>query len=115
MRIRKFCSVAHQAASFGIGAQGIDRWHGVARGQRNELYPTIDEEVVGMDHKCVGPPLHKARKGRVDLSSRASREELDLRTNSRRRGLHIFLQGFSSRIFRIDEYGKARGRRQQLV
>src|SRR4029434_745727 len=53
MRVRKFCSVAHQAASFGIGAQGIDGWHGVARGQRGELYATIDEEVVGMDHKCV--------------------------------------------------------------
>src|SRR5262249_61557457 len=69
MRIRKLCSVTHQAAGFGIRAQGIDHWHGMARGQRDELYGTVDEEVVGMDDKCVGPPLHKARKGRVDLSS----------------------------------------------
>src|SRR2546425_40764 len=61
------------------------------------------------------PPLHKARKGRVDVDSGAGGEELDLHTNGRRRGLHIFLKGFSSWIFRIDEYGKARGCRQQLV
>src|SRR5439155_16939460 len=55
----------------------------------------------------------KARKGRVDLDSGAGGEELDLRTNGR--GLHIFLEGFSSRIFWIDEHSKARGCRQQLV
>src|SRR5215831_14189305 len=115
MRIRKLCSVTHQAAGFGIGAQGIDHWHGMARGQRDELYATVDEEVVGMDHKCVGPLLHKARKGRVDLGSRAGGEELDLRTNGRRRSLHIFLQRFSSRILQIGEHPKVRGCRQQLV
>src|SRR5215813_13734874 len=115
MRIRKLCSVTHQAAGFGIRAQGIDHWHGMARGQGDELYATVDEEVVGMDHKCVSPPLHEARKGRVDLSSRAGGEKLDLRTNGRRRSLHIFLQRFSSRILRIDEYPKVRGCRQQLV
>src|SRR5262249_39029356 len=109
MRIRKLCSVTHQATGFGIGAQGIDGWYGVARSQRDELHATVDEEVIRMDHKCVGPLLQKARKGRIDLGSSAGSEELDWRTNSRRRGLDIFLQGFSSRIFWIDEHGKACG------
>src|SRR2546430_3706474 len=106
MRVRKLCSVAHQAAGFGIGAQGIDGWYGVARRQRDELHPTVDEEGVGMDHKCVGPLLQKARKGRVNLGSSAGREELDLWTNSRRRGFDIFLQGFSSRIFGLTSTAK---------
>src|SRR5262249_19077825 len=68
MRFSKFCSVAHQAAGFGIGAQRIHRWHGVARSQRGEVDAPIDGEVIRMDQECVGPLLHKARKG-VSISA----------------------------------------------
>src|SRR5207237_10376257 len=47
MRVGEFCSVAHQAASFGIGAQGIDRWHSVARSQRGELYRRLMKRLSG--------------------------------------------------------------------
>ena len=40
---------------------------------------------------------------------------MNLRTYGRRRGLHIFLQRFSSGISRIDKYPKAHGCWQQLV
>src|SRR5262249_22816940 len=59
--------------------------------------------------------LQKAPKSRVNLGPRAGGEEVDLRTYGRRRGRHIFLQRFSSRILRIDEDPKARGCWQQLV
>src|SRR5262249_3944956 len=104
MRVRKFCSIAHQAAGFRIRAQGINRWHTVARRQSNELYATVDEQVVGMDQECVGPSLYKAPKGRVDFGSSSGGKELDLHIDGPRRGIQIFLQGLSSRIFRIDEH-----------
>ena len=60
--------VAHQPAGFGILAEGINRGQRVAHRQHGELDATADEQRVGTNQECVGPILHKARKGRIDLA-----------------------------------------------
>jgi hypothetical protein len=54
-----------------------------------------------MDQECVGPPLRKACKGRVDVAIGADGENFNLLSN--RRSLRVFYQGFSIRIVRINE------------
>src|SRR6266404_8801999 len=63
---------------FGILALRIDRGHGVARGQRNELYATGTEQGVVNNQKCVSLLVRKARKGRVDVGIGTGRKDFDL-------------------------------------
>src|SRR5262245_63481695 len=81
-------SVAHQNAGFGKLPASSDCGQHMARGPRRKLYPTVDEHWVGTDNKCIGPLLHKARKGRVDTAIGTGGEDLDLPPNSPSRRLH---------------------------
>ena len=55
--------------------------------QRGELYDPVGEERVGIDEECVGPLLHEARKGRIDLVIGAGGEDFDLPPDGRSRRL----------------------------
>src|SRR5262249_39332688 len=69
--VQKIGPVAHQPASFRELATGIDRGHRVTRRQREELYAATNEYRIWSSEKSICPFLHKARKGRVKVTSSA--------------------------------------------
>src|ERR1051325_10098744 len=54
VRIRKACSVAHQAAVNSELAGKVDCWQSVAERQRGELFAPADEEWVGDNKERAG-------------------------------------------------------------
>src|SRR5262245_3707655 len=81
--VGKARSVAHQPASFRELATGIDRGHRVTRRQREELYAATYEYRIWSSEKSVCPFLHKARKGRVKVTSSADGQKYDLSSDDR--------------------------------
>src|SRR5262249_18425155 len=62
-------SIAHQAASFGSLALGIDRRHLVVSRQRSELNATVVLQRAGTYQQRINLLLGKARKGRVNVTA----------------------------------------------
>jgi hypothetical protein len=87
----------------------------MVRRQRDELHATVDEQNVGRNQECVSSLLYKALKGRVDLTIGAGVEDFDLLVDGGSCRLHLSGPGLARRSVRIDEHGKARGARQQLM
>jgi hypothetical protein len=109
-------AIAHQAAGVGKLAPMIYRGHRVARRQRRHLHATGDPQRIWTDQKGIRPHFHEGRKGRIDLAIRAGGHHVDLPPDGQTRRLDFSDKGLGDRrIAGIDERGKARGSRQQLV
>src|ERR1700730_1111443 len=70
--------IAHQATCFCEAWMERNRWHCMARGERDDLYPTVDEKRLRSNHKCTDPPLYEADKGAVNFSFGAGGEDFNL-------------------------------------
>src|SRR5262249_20570340 len=71
-------SVTHHPACVGKVAKGKNRRERVARRERQELATAAEEKRVGPNYERIGPLLHNARKGHVDLVTGAGGKNVDL-------------------------------------
>ncbi len=99
-------SVAHQSADLGKITRRIDRRQRVARRQRDDLYPTVDEQASGHDQECIGPLLRQAGKRNVDLAAVAGAEELDLPPDGRSCRLQVLGPGSAFGSFGLKSAAK---------
>jgi hypothetical protein len=79
------------------------------------------QEVGGVNQHCFHPFLDHGRKRYIDFGTAAGIKDFKVSSDRRSRSLQVRDNEFVKCIFRnsvssgIDEHGKARGSRQQLV
>ena len=78
IRIRKAGSVAHQTPGYGELPKLINRWHRMARCQRDELVAPAEEERIGSDEKRAGPLLDEGCERRVEVAFAAGLQDMQL-------------------------------------
>src|SRR5262245_14534467 len=108
-------SIAHQPTGFSKLGNRINRGDGMARRQRREFYQTPEEQCPWGDHQCFSSLLHEAGKSRIDFVAGGGFDGFDLPPFRRSHRLYVFRDGSLIRIVWIDEQGKARGARQQVM
>ena len=96
-------AVAHQAAGFGELAHSIDGGNRMARRQRGELGPPVEEERIGADHECTGFVADKGRERSIDRWAITRPNDLDLHPDSGCRCRHLSRHGLDVRIVGIDQ------------
>src|SRR5215467_5930736 len=83
--------------------------------QCDELDATAVEQRTVMDQERLYRLLPKIRKGRVNLTTSAGMENLDLPPDSRGCCVQLRCDEFSIRTGRIDKRGKSTSLRQKLT
>src|SRR5262252_8719543 len=109
------CSVAHQAAGFGKGTQGIDRRHPMVGRQRNNLYTTVVEQRARTYQQCISRLLGKPRKRRINVADGGGLEDFDFLSEGRGRSLNVRDKGLCGGEVGIDQHANAMGSRLQLM
>jgi hypothetical protein len=82
-------SVAHQPSGFGNFTKAEHRRQRVARRQGDELGSTVEEKRVGADQKSIGPLLHQAGKGDIDLVAGTGANDVQFPADGRSRRLRL--------------------------
>ena len=106
MRISKVCSVAHQTASFGRLAEGIDCRDFVVGRQRNKLHAPVVIQQAGREQERVNWLLRKVCKGRINVTTATGSENLDLLLRGRSRRLNIGEKRLGNGKCWLDKYGE---------
>src|SRR5262249_12388625 len=61
-------AIAHETADCHGLAQGVNRWHGMAGRQRDDLIGICKKRNGAAHHEPVSPLLNNVRKGRLELA-----------------------------------------------
>jgi hypothetical protein len=89
IRVREIGSVAHQPAGRHTITLRIRRRNLVHRRQGGKLHASTGEEGVRGDEECIGAPVRKSGKGRIDLADRGGVVYLDLQPDGGGGFLHV--------------------------
>src|SRR5215469_6042938 len=73
--------VAHQPAGFDSFARGIGRGNPIGRRERRKLDPPAREERIASDVHRVDAIVHESGEGRLDLTTGAGVEDLNLQSD----------------------------------
>jgi hypothetical protein len=103
-------AIAEQAAGDGEVARQGNRWNGMARCQRRDLWP----EANAAKDESIGLHLDEGRESGVDLAFRAGLQNTEVYARRARSFLHMFDDSLGARFIRLHEQGDHPSLRNQL-
>src|SRR5262245_33081224 len=107
--------IADKTADCHGRAQGVNRWHGMAGCQRDDLIGICKKRNGAAHHERVSPLLNKLRKGRLELAWATCVHEHEANCTSTRGSLQLFPFALGKNgVGRVAQVSDRVGRRHQF-